>query len=94
MEVRYNRDEDTGLPHIYGHGVSEGEVEDVLRRPLESWRGRRDSRIVIGQTAAGRLLQVIAVPDPDGLGIFVVTAYDLRGKPLAAFRRRQRRRGR
>jgi hypothetical protein len=34
MEIRYNRDEETGLPHIYDHGVSELEVEEVLRRPL------------------------------------------------------------
>jgi hypothetical protein len=94
FEIRYNLDEDTGLPHIHSHGVSEREVEEVLRHPMESWRGRRDSRIVIGPTAAGRLLQVIAVADPDGAGIFVVTAYDLKGKPLMAFRRRQRRRGR
>lgn len=94
MEICYNRDEDTGLPHIYSHGVSEREVEDVLRRPLESWRSRRNSRIVMGQTPEGRYLQVVVVPDADGAGVFVVTAYDLKGKPLAAFRRRQRRRGR
>ena len=94
MEIRYNRDEDTGLPHIYGHGVSEREVEEVLYRPLENWRARGDSRVVIGRTTAGRYLQVVVVPDPDGAAVFVVTAYDLRGRPLTAFRRRQRRHGR
>ncbi|TMB88173.1 MAG: DUF4258 domain-containing protein [Chloroflexi bacterium] len=94
MEIRYNRDEDTGLPHIYGHGVSEAEVEQVLSHPLETRRAGRDSRAVIGQTDAGRYLRVIVVPDPAGDGVFVVTAYDLTGKPLAALRRRQRRRGR
>jgi len=94
VEIRYNIDEDTGLPHIYGHGVTEDEVETVLRRPIESRRGGDDSRIVIGQTSAGRYLRVLVVPDPDGKGIFVVTAYDLTGIPLAALRRRQRKRGR
>ena len=94
MEIRYNCDEDTGLPHIYDHGVSEQEVEEVLRRPLKSWRGQRDSRIVLGQTDGGRYLQIIIVPDADGSGLFVVTAYDLKGKPLASLRRHLRRRGR
>jgi hypothetical protein len=37
---------------------------------------------------------VIYVPDEEGDGVFVVTAYPLAGKQLKAFRRRQRRRGR
>jgi hypothetical protein len=48
----------------------------------------------LGQTAAGRYLQVIYVPDEDGEGIFVITAVDLQGKAKKAFRRRQRRRPR
>jgi hypothetical protein len=94
MEIRYNPDDDTGLPHIYDHGVTEAEVHEVLAHPLENRPGRSDSRIVVGQTGSGRYLQVVVVPDRVGVGVFVVTAYDLRGKPLAAFRRRQRRRGR
>jgi hypothetical protein len=38
-------------------------------------------------------LKVICVPDDDGDGVFVVTAYDLSGKPLKAHNRRMRRRG-
>jgi hypothetical protein len=38
-------------------------------------------------------LRVIYVPDPEPDSIFVITAYELRGKPLAAYRRRQRRKG-
>lgn len=94
MEIRYHWDDDTGLPHIYAHGVTEQEVEEVLDHPLESRRARRDSWAVIGQTDAGRYLRIIIVPDRDRRGVFVVTAYDLTGKPLAALRRRQRRRGR
>jgi hypothetical protein len=74
MHVRCHTDSDTGLPHIYGHNVSESEVEDVLRRPLENRAGQRDSRILIGRTRAGRVLKVICIPDDDGVGIFVVTA--------------------
>ncbi len=93
MRFRYNIDVDTGLPHVAVHGVAEDEVEDVLRRPLEDLPGPRNSRIMIGRTAAGRLLKVICVPDDDGVGVFVVTAYDLVGKPLKAHSRRLRKRG-
>jgi hypothetical protein len=93
MEVRYHVDRDTGLPHIYGHNVTAAEVEDVLRWPGENRAGRGDSRVLLGQTRAGRYLRVICVPDENWAGVFVITAYDLAGKPLAAFRRRLRRRG-
>jgi hypothetical protein len=93
MDIRFFIDPDTDLPHIEGHGVSEDEVEDVLRRPMENLPGRQNSRIVIGRTRAGRILKIVSVPDDDGVGVFVVTAFDLRGKPLRAFMRRMRRRG-
>ncbi len=63
MKVRYYIDPETEQPHIYNHGVSEDEIEDVLRKPGED---RPDS-------------------------IFVITAYDLSGKSLKAYRRRRRR---
>ena len=94
MGVRYYLDRDTGQPHIYGHGVTESEVEQVLRGPGEDLPAARDSRMKLGQTAAGRYLQVIYVPDEDPRSVFVVTAYELRGKAKQAFRRRRRRRGR
>lgn len=91
MELRFYHDPDTDLPHIYQHDVSESEVADVLRHPSEDAATRR-GRVAIGQTRGGRYLKVIYSPDEDGGGIFVVTAYDLVGKPLKAFRRRMRRR--
>jgi hypothetical protein len=94
LQVRYNFDDDTDLPHIYGHGVTEAEVERVLLHPTEDRPGRNDSRIAIGMTDSGRILKVIHVPDLDRLGTFVVTAFDLTGKALAAYRRRIRKRGR
>lgn len=93
MEIRYNWDHDVDLPHIAAHAVGENEVEAVLRQPLENLPGPRNSRIMIGRTAADRLLKVICVPDDDGAGVFVVTAYDLVGKPLKAHNRRMRKRG-
>lgn len=93
MEVRYYLDPDTGEPHIHNHGVSEEEVEYVLRHPGEDLPGREDSRQALGQTAGGRYLRVVYVPDPEPDSVFVITAFELRGKPLAAFRRRRRRRG-
>jgi len=92
MQVRFYLDPETGEAHIYGHDVDEREVEDVLRYPGEDRQGRDDSRIAIGQTREGRYLRVVYVRDPDARSLFVVTAYELRGKPLAAFKRRQRRR--
>ena len=94
MNIRFNTDIETDLPHIYKHGVNEDEVEDVLLNPGEDWAGRNNSRIAIGQTQSGRYLQVIYTRDPQPNSVFVITAYDLKGKPLTAFRRRQRKRGR
>jgi hypothetical protein len=93
MNLRFYYDPATGEPHIYNHRVTEEEVEDVLRRPGEDRLGREGSRVAIGQTQAGRFLRVIYVPDPEPDSLFVITAYELRGKPLTAYRRRQRRRG-
>jgi hypothetical protein len=70
--------------------VSENEVIEVLEQPYEDRRGREGSRIVLGQTAAGRYLRVIYVPDPEPDSVFVITAYQLAGKPLAALRRRRK----
>lgn len=92
MNVRFYIDPETGEPHIYNHNVSEEEVEDILRRPGEDRSGREGSRIAVGQTLDGRHLRVVYVPDPEPDSVFVITAYDLTGRPLAAYRKRRRRR--
>jgi hypothetical protein len=93
MNIRFYLDKETGLPHIYNHEVLEKEVEEILLRPGEDRPGKENSRIAIGQTRAGRYLRVIYVPDPEPDSVFVITAYELVGKPLkAAYRRRSRRR--
>lgn len=81
LKVRYYIDPGTELPHIYGHGVKETEVEEVLSNPGEDRPGRDGSRVAIGRTSGGRHLKVIYVPDPEPNTLFVITAYELRGKP-------------
>jgi hypothetical protein len=94
MEIRYYLNPETGLPHIYEHGVTEAEAEWILAHPAEDDACSGGSWQAIGQTVGGRHLRVIYVPDEEGEGVFVVTAYPLAGKQLKAFRRRQRRLGR
>ena len=94
VDLQFFLDPATGEPHIYQHGVTEDEVEEVLRSPGEDRPGRGSSWVAIGATEAGRILRVIYAPDTDPRSVFVITAYDLRGNPLAAYRRRQRRKRR
>jgi len=94
VKIRFYIDPETGEPHIYNHSVDEAEVEDVLETPGEDRAGRDDSRVAIGQTRGGRFLRVIYVSDPEPDSVFVITAYELAGKPLMAYRRRRRKKGR
>ena len=80
----------TGEPHIYNHQVGEDEVEDVLTNSPEDGRGREDTWVAIGRTASGRCLKVLYKKGADADSTFAITAFELTGKPLAAFRRRQR----
>ena len=91
LNIRYYIDPETGSPHIYGHDVDETEVEDVLLHPSEDRPGRDGSRIAIGQSSGGRYLRVIYVPEPAPNSVFVITAYELQGNPLIAYRRRRTR---
>jgi len=90
VRARLYIDPATGSPHIYGHDVDEDEVIQVLERPDEDRNGREGSRLALGQTDSGRYLRVIYVPDVERDSVFVVMAYELAGKPLAAFRRRRK----
>ncbi len=84
MKIRFYIDPEDGLPHIFRHDVREDEVEDVLQKPGEDRPGKEDSRIAIGKTRGGRYLRVIYIPDPEPDSVFVITAYELTGKPLKA----------
>ena len=97
MEIRYAINPETGLPHILDHDVAPEEVEDVLAESPEDRRNRNDTRVAVGRTSEGRLLRVVYARRrvrnaPDG--ILVITAYELRGNDVVAFRRRMRRRNR
>ncbi len=94
MELRFWIDPETNLPHIFDHGVTEEEVRQVLGRTGEEFPGSDRSRIRLGQTQAGRYLQVVYVLDTVGDGAFIVTAFDLTPKAKRAFRKRQRRKKR
>ena len=96
MDLQFYIDPETGMPHIYRHGVEEYEVEDVLADyyTTEDRQGRDRLRSAIGQTRGGRYLRVIFREDRETGQITVITAYDLRGSARQAHRRRKRRRGR
>lgn len=93
MEIRFYIDPETELPHIYNHGFYEDEVEDVLTSPCEDRPGNEGARVALGQTAAGRYLRVIYVPYLRPDSVFVITAYELKGKPLPAYKKRGKRKG-
>ena len=94
MKIRCYIDRETGLPHIPNHDVDEAEVIEVLCSPGEDRPGREGCRVAIGQTESGRFLRIVYVPDREPDSVFVITAYELAGKPLTAYRRRRRRRRR
>jgi hypothetical protein len=93
MQLRFYMDPETGEPHILNHGVNEEEVREALENAGEDRPGREGSRVAIGRAEGGRYLRIIYVPDPEPDSAFVITAYDLKGKPLAAYRSRRRRKG-
>ena len=93
VKIRFYIDPETREPHIYNHEVFEHEVEEIFLSGLGQDRASREgSRMLMGQTESGRYLRIIYTVDPQPDSVFVITAYELRGKPLAAFKRRQRRR--
>jgi hypothetical protein len=90
LKARFYIDPATGSPHIHNHYVDEDEVIDVLEKPGEDRAGRDGSRIALGQTATGRYLRVVYVPDPEPDSVFVITAFEIGGKTLAAYRKRRK----
>jgi len=81
---------ENSLPHIHNHNVQEHEVEEILTTPGEDRPGKEGSRVALGQTNSGRYLRVIYVPEREKESVFIITAYELTGKPLLAYRRRRR----
>jgi len=91
VNIRFYLDPISGLPHVYSHDVDDAEVRQVLANSDEDRPGTNNSRVAIGRTDGGRLLRVVYVRDPKPDSVFVITAYEVTGKPLVAFRRRMRR---
>ena len=92
MYLRFWNDPETGLPHIYDHGVTEDdEVCQVMIGKGLDYPEKGDSRVRLGTTASGRALKVVYFPDKGSLSAFIVTSYDLKGKALKAYRRAKRR---
>ncbi len=93
LEVRFYLDPETDLPHIYGHGVTEEEVEQVLRAS-----GATSRALGIADEARPDLGWALSPGDllaRRGTGsVFVITAYELTGKAKKAYRRRRRRKPR
>jgi hypothetical protein len=91
MNIRFFVGPQTSGLHIHEHAVSEEELEQILVNPAEDRPGSEGSRVALGRTSSGRFLRVIYVPNPEPNSVFVITAYEVNGKPLTAFRRRHRR---
>jgi uncharacterized DUF497 family protein len=89
LEIRFLCDAD-GSTHIHKHGVSEREAIRVFWGAKHRAPAKRGAKMALGQTDTGRFLKVIY--KPIDRGILIITAYDLRGKELKAFRRLVRRR--
>jgi uncharacterized DUF497 family protein len=88
MRFRWN---DWNVEHIGRHGVSPGEAEHVVQNARRPYPKRIDGRkwLVIGQTFAGRFLQVIFVLEPEKT-TFVIHSRDLTDIEKRRYRRRQR----
>lgn len=93
MRVRFYISPESGRPHVEDHGVSTRECVEVLEAPLQDYATKDGVRVALGRSSSGDFLRVIYKPDESGPGVFVITAYPLRGKPLTALKRRLRKRG-
>jgi len=89
VQARFYIDPASGSPHIHNHHGGEDGAIEVMERPGEDRAGREGSRIALGQTAAGRYLRVVYVPDIEPDSVFVITAYEISGKALVAYRKRR-----
>ncbi|MGO8901431.1 MAG: hypothetical protein ACLQU5_24215 [Isosphaeraceae bacterium] len=91
MDIRFYLDPDTGLPHIYGHGVTEEEVEQVLRASGGDIQGSRGSRMKL-RPDLGRALSPGHLLARRGTGERLRDhRYELTGNAKRAYRRRRRR---
>jgi hypothetical protein len=78
------------VEHIGKHDVSPREAQYVVENPARGYPARPgdDKRMVRGQTAAGRFLQVIYLIDEDGT-FFVIHARDLTDAEKSRLKRKR-----
>jgi uncharacterized DUF497 family protein len=88
-EFRWNA---WNIEHVARHAVTTDEAESVVNHagpPYPTYRG--DGKwLVIGQTLAGRYLQVVFVLDPDDV-VYVIHARSITDAEKRRYRRRRRR---
>lgn len=56
MNIGFFIDLHINAPHIYGHRISEGEVEETLVRLAEDRPGKDGSRVALGRTLCRKVL--------------------------------------
>lgn len=80
---------DRSESHIARHGITPSEVEEVLSsQPLIVSPGRQSTKLVQGQTYAGRHLTVVLSVAEDGR-FFVVTARNMTLQEVRQFRKKR-----
>ncbi len=76
--------------HIARHGVTTYEVEETIyTRPRWVAAGSDETRLIFGQTSAGRYLFVVVAEGVDGRD-FIVTARDMTDNEKRTFRAKGR----
>ena len=91
MHIRFYRDPATGEPSTTMMSQKMKSKMSSVAQVKTTWVGKG---LVLPSVRHGlEVFRVIYVPDPEPDSIFVITAYELRGKPLTVYRRRQRRKG-
>jgi hypothetical protein len=85
MEIKFYIDPETQQPHIYEHGVTEQEARQVIMRAVDDFQGKKGARIALGQTAAGRYLQVVYVRDKEPDSLLVINRLRPQGQSLDGF---------
>ncbi|GLY04984.1 hypothetical protein [Actinoplanes sp. NBRC 101535] len=81
---------DDSVDHIAKHNVTPDEVEEVLYgRPRLPLQGREGTRLVFGQTYAGRYLLVVTAKSGRDQR-YIVTARDMNDRERQQFQRKGR----
>lgn len=90
VDVREIRWTERAEDHIAAHGVTPGEVEQVVNtRPRLTVPGRDGVEYVFGTSDAGRYLLVVLAESLDGRD-YVATARDMTDSERRTFRRKAR----